>query len=63
MTGKIKASTTLKDVNFMRERQGDNKFVEFSKVDRARLLRALQRDVEFLRRNGIMDYSLLLGIE
>ena len=61
--GHIKSSTTLKDVNFMKERKKDDHFTQFGRIDRQKLLRSLRKDVEFLRKKGIMDYSLLLGIE
>ena len=61
--GPTKASTTLKDINFIREHRKSEKFIQFSKKDRYKVLRALLKDVEFLRSNGIMDYSLLLGVE
>ena len=61
--GKIKSSTTLKDVNFLQETKADENLMSFDKWDRIKLLRALRKDVDFLRQNGIMDYSLLLGIE
>ena len=59
----LKPSTTLKDVNFLQESKANENFTQFEQSDRRALLRALHRDVEFLRQNGIMDYSLLLGIE
>ena len=47
--GKIKSSTTLKDVNFLHERKADEKLTSFDKWDRIKLLRALRKDVDFLR--------------
>ena len=61
--GKLKPSTTLKDVNFIRETQKYENFTRFGCNDRRMLIRALRKDVAFLCANGIMDYSLLLGIE
>ena len=37
--------------------------MDFESLDKIRLVRTLRKDVEFLRSKGIMDYSLLLGIE
>ena len=35
----------------------------FNPEDREQLRRIMIRDLEFLRQNGLMDYSLLLAIE
>ena len=61
--GKTKSKTTLKDINFL--------IAQTHKPDLAtqtnqakRLLRSvLAKDLKFLQSQGLMDYSLLLGIE
>ena len=68
--GKTKPSTTLKDQNFnvcfnhqANKSMLKGNFVEFSLRDKFRLRGALQADVDFLRSQNLMDYSLLLAIE
>ena len=60
---KISSSTTLKDINFLIAIKKNPKLIKLSEVDRNRLVTAMRKDVEFLRRHGLMDYSLLLAIE
>ena len=61
--GITKPSTTLKDVNFLMVSQKNKHFSAFRDRDQRLLRMALRKDVEFLRSQGLMDYSLLLGIE
>lgn len=61
--GKTKASTTLKDVNFLMAAARNKNFTKQTRKDRILLRETVRRDVEFLRGQGLMDYSLLLGIE
>ena len=61
--GKTKNSTTLKDINFLMAAQANKNFTKTYEVDRKKLIQAMEKDVEFLRSHGLMDYSLLLGIE
>ena len=61
--GKITSSTTLKDVNFLIAAAKNPDFINLDESDRIKLLRTLKRDADFLSSQGLMDYSLLLGIE
>ena len=61
--GKTKPSTTLKDINFLMAASQDKTFTKQTKESKALLKAAVRKDVEFLRSEGLMDYSLLLGIE
>lgn len=49
---------TLKDLNWLRR----NLHLEFGPTKRQHFIEQMQRDVHFLQRNHIMDYSLLVGI-
>uniref|UniRef100_A0AAY4CVK3 Phosphatidylinositol 5-phosphate 4-kinase type-2 gamma n=1 Tax=Denticeps clupeoides TaxID=299321 RepID=A0AAY4CVK3_9TELE len=55
---KVKELPTYKDVDFRNNMQK----VYVSEEDKERIMEKLRRDVEFLERLKIMDYSLLLGI-
>ena len=61
--GKTTNTTTLKDINFRMASKVNKDLTKFEENDRKKLLEAMRKDVEFLRRNGLMDYSLLLAIE
>lgn len=65
--GVVKPSTTLKDQNYLlccEQKWKQNKeFVSFKNSDRHRLITAMRKDVEFLKNQNLMDYSLLLCIE
>ena len=61
--GEIKPSTTLKDMNFLQASEGNPGFVNLGCYLRKHLLSVVKKDVDFLSRHGIMDYSLLLAIE
>jgi len=52
----------LKDVDFIKN-QTLKQEVEITRQSRIDLLRRMRSDSEFLRDQGIMDYSVLLGIE
>lgn len=52
---------TLKDVNFMQICRTEP--LNLIEIDQAFVLKQLQKDSEFLKSQGIMDYSLLLAIE
>ena len=60
---KMKPTSILKDVNFTVECNRDPYYVQLMNRNRLSLRRAIRKDVEFLRSNGLMDYSLLLAIE
>ena len=61
--GKTTSSTTLKDQNFLLAAQAVPEFIKLSEPTRKKLLNAVKSDVDFLAGLGLMDYSLLLGIE
>ena len=61
--GRTTPSSTLKDVNFLLTSKQTKDFVRLDDCDKRHVRQALQKDVEFLRSEGIMDYSLLLGLE
>lgn len=61
--GKITPSTTMKDENFLLAVETNPEFVLLEDSDRLKLSRALKNDVDFLASQGLMDYSLLVGIE
>ena len=61
--GKTTNTTTLKDINFRMASKVNKDLTKFEENDRKKLLEAMRKDVEFLRRNGFMDYSLLFAIE
>lgn len=62
--GPIKASTCLKDENFKeyKKKTGRN-LVKLNNFDRLKMISGVRKDCEFLRKVGLMDYSLLLCIE
>jgi len=67
-TGNLKPSTTLKDNNFrqlnkIRQNRYSDSFCQFNNFDRLRIISGMRKDCAFLRRVGLMDYSLLLAIE
>lgn len=55
---KQKKEPTLKDMDFL----NDGAKIKIGEEARGKLLETLSADVEFLTKNDIMDYSLLLGI-
>lgn len=61
--GKVTPGTTLKDVNYLTATTEDPNFLSLKESDRSRLLRVVKADADFLSSQGLMDYSLLLGIE
>ena len=61
--GKTTSKTTLKDINFLMASRENQGFTLTTVEDKIQFHATLQRDVDFLRKHGLMDYSLLLGIE
>ena len=61
--GVTKPSTTLKDINFLMATEAYKGFTEQTFINKRILRAAVRADVEFLRSEGLMDYSLLLAIE
>ena len=55
---RAKKDPTLKDLDFL----NDGAKIKIGDEARGKLLETLTADVEFLTKNAIMDYSLLLGI-
>lgn len=66
-SGATKPSSTLKDQNFLlcceRSLKQGRTFMNFSSIDRRKLISTVRKDVNFLRDQGLMDYSLLVCIE
>lgn len=58
---KCDSDEVLKDQDFLSLAQYDD-IINISRKSKAFLRRQLRHDIEFLRDQGIMDYSLLLGI-
>ena len=61
--GKITSSTTLKDTNFLLASENSKKFINLTSARKNKILQVIKKDVDFLASRGLMDYSLLLGIE
>ena len=61
--GVTKPSTTLKDINFLMAARANPKFTALTDIDQRVIRATVRKDVEFLRSEGLMDYSLLLAIE
>jgi hypothetical protein len=53
----------LKDVDYENLVMRELLQINISEEDSRLILVTLERDIEFLKTNGLMDYSLLLGIE
>lgn len=66
-SGVTKPSSTLKDQNFMacseKKARSNQQFLEFQNSDRYRIISSIKKDVEFLKTQGLMDYSLFVVIE
>jgi len=58
----LKPTATLKDVNMLNLCK-QKLFLRFKEADRITIMEAMEKDVELLCRNGIMDYSLLFAVE
>ena len=61
--GKVKKTTTLKDKNFLKAKKVNPKLTNFKPDDRELLRTVIKKDLEFLKKNNLMDYSLLLAVE
>ena len=61
--GKVKNTTTLKDKNFLKAKKVNPKLTNFNLDDRELLRTVIKKDLEFLKKNNLMDYSLLLAVE
>lgn len=61
--GIVKNSTVLKDMNFRKVAKALNGLT-MMKADQGRKInQILSKDVNFLKKHNLMDFSLLLGIE
>ena len=60
-----KNSETLKDMDFLHLlNQYEDVFkIKINNYQRNMLIQTIEREVNFLEQNGLMDYSLLVGIE
>jgi len=60
-----KSNPTLKDNDYLMLMRSDIEMVNINitPIDRTKILEILKKDVEFFSNHGLMDYSLLLGIE
>ena len=63
VSGATKPSTTLKDVNFVAACKQHDYLMKFPEAKKTRLKIGLAKDLEFLQKWNLMDYSLLLAIE
>lgn len=54
---------TLKDIDFENLVIGELLKIDINENDAALILKTLQRDLNFLKKLGLMDFSLLLGVE
>ena len=61
--GETKASTTLKDINYLMALKSNPNLIDLTPMNKIVLKDAIRKDVAFLYGQGLMDYSLLLGIE
>lgn len=53
----------MKDIDFENLSKMNKVKVHIPDEDYKLILASVKRDVEFLQENGLMDYSLLLGVE
>ena len=54
---------TLKDIDFENLAKVNKVRIPIPDADFRMILASVKRDVEFFQNNGLMDYSLLLGVE
>ena len=52
----------MKDQDFLNVKQKNREFFSLAKVNRV-LVRAVRRDIHFLKIHGLIDYSLLVAVE
>ena len=63
VTGQTKSTDTLKDTNFLQLKKRNPKLTKMDQQTSSKLGTIMSNDVRFLKKNNLMDYSLLLGIE
>jgi hypothetical protein len=68
--GIVKPTTTLKDQNFIiyseiheRQKKDDSTFINLKREVQVRLMNFIRKDLDFLKCQNLMDYSLLICIE
>ena len=61
--GQTKNTTTLKDINYLMVAEKSKGLTMMHPEIKCKLKRVIKKDVQFLKSHGLMDYSLLLGIE
>ena len=59
---KHKPGMTLKDINLLTIRKGEN-LLKFCREDREKINQIIEKDAYVLNKHEIMDYSLLLAVE
>lgn len=62
VTPQTKKTATLKDTDYTKVQRDEDLF-NFLPDDAQKLRKLISADVDFLKRHGIMDYSLLLAAE
>ena len=63
MIGKTNQFTTLKDINFLIAANASQDLIDLHPEDNELVLDAIRKDVRFLQKHNLMDYSLLLSVE
>jgi phosphatidylinositol-4-phosphate 5-kinase-like protein 1 len=62
LTSQIKSTSTLKDLNFLNTSR-EFQEINLSEHQVRKLNKQIRKDTDMLAKQGIMDYSMLLGIE
>ena len=60
--GLITSNTDRKDLDLLELKEKKTKLLKISTINR-HILKILRRDINFLKNQGLIDYSLLLAIE
>ena len=59
----MKKKSTFKDINLLIATKANPELISLGRNKRDKIVDTIRADMTFLRRNNIIDYSLLLGIE